>query len=434
VVGTITCKSPVSIAPLGAELVLNGTFNSDLSNWTYGGGSDWTWDAAGKALHASGNTTPITQDISVSSGEVYLVTITGAGATGGLYTLTLGGAVIYNGNSTDFGNGAYTTAVKAVNTGSQTLSITPVSAYDGTIDTVSVKLVNSITPALIGKDDSNESSFHLSCDNGLLNFGIGNLAGLKTVTGAYNMAWGSTAGKLNVTGVQNIFIGQGAGEYNVCGSYNAFIGFGAGNHNIAGQNNSFIGLNAGQANTIGCYNSCIGVSAGFSSTTGYYNSFIGTNAGYSNTTGNSNSFIGLSAGFSNTTGSQNVCIGEGAGRYQNNGSTALETPENSIYIGYKTKSGSDPDGGEDAITNEVVLGYDAVGDGANTTTLGNSSTLVTKVFGDIQPGADNTYYLGKNDDDSPRAYKGVILKDTTNGVYYRIEIINGTITATSLAD
>jgi hypothetical protein len=52
----------------------------------------------------------------------------------------------------------------------------------------------------------------------------------------------------------------------------------------------------------------------------------------------------------------------------------------------------------------------------------------------IYPATDNTYYLGKNDDDSPYAWKGVILKDTTNGKYYRIEIINGTITPTDLTD
>ena len=50
------------------------------------------------------------------------------------------------------------------------------------------------------------------------------------------------------------------------------------------------------------------------------------------------------------------------------------------------------------------------------------------------PLADNTYYLGKNDDDTPFAWKGVILKDTTDGKYYRIEVISGTVTATDLTD
>jgi hypothetical protein len=56
------------------------------------------------------------------------------------------------------------------------------------------------------------------------------------------------------------------------------------------------------------------------------------------------------------------------------------------------------------------------------------------VTGNIYPITDDTYYLGKNDDDSPQAWKGLILKDTTNGKYYRIEVISGTITATDLTD
>ena len=57
-----------------------------------------------------------------------------------------------------------------------------------------------------------------------------------------------------------------------------------------------------------------------------------------------------------------------------------------------------------------------------------------RTSGDLYPDTDNSYYLGKNNDDTPLAWKGVILKDTTNGTYYRIEIINGVITATSLTD
>jgi hypothetical protein len=61
-------------------------------------------------------------------------------------------------------------------------------------------------------------------------------------------------------------------------------------------------------------------------------------------------------------------------------------------------------------------------------TLTPESTL--DVEGDIYPAADNSYYLGKNSSISPKAFKGLILKDTTNSNYYRIEIISGTITAT----
>lgn len=52
----------------------------------------------------------------------------------------------------------------------------------------------------------------------------------------------------------------------------------------------------------------------------------------------------------------------------------------------------------------------------------------------IQPATDDTYYLGKNDDDTPAAWKGVILKDTLNGKYYRIEVTSGVVVATDLTD
>lgn len=56
------------------------------------------------------------------------------------------------------------------------------------------------------------------------------------------------------------------------------------------------------------------------------------------------------------------------------------------------------------------------------------------VTGDVRPATDNTYYLGKNDDDSPQAWKGVILKDQTDGKYYRIELNSGVVTVVDLTD
>lgn len=52
----------------------------------------------------------------------------------------------------------------------------------------------------------------------------------------------------------------------------------------------------------------------------------------------------------------------------------------------------------------------------------------------IYPKTDDTYYLGKNDDDTPLAWKGVIMKDTTNGKYYRLQIKNGAVEIIDLTD
>jgi len=66
--------------------------------------------------------------------------------------------------------------------------------------------------------------------------------------------------------------------------------------------------------------------------------------------------------------------------------------------------------------------------------IGADPTAKLTVGGDISPGTDDTYYLGKNDDDGPRAWKGIILKDTANGKYYRIQVTGGVINAVDLTD
>lgn len=51
------------------------------------------------------------------------------------------------------------------------------------------------------------------------------------------------------------------------------------------------------------------------------------------------------------------------------------------------------------------------------------------------PGTDNTYYLGKNDDDTPFAWKGIILKDQAGtGKYYRLEVNGDALQITDLTD
>jgi hypothetical protein len=55
--------------------------------------------------------------------------------------------------------------------------------------------------------------------------------------------------------------------------------------------------------------------------------------------------------------------------------------------------------------------------------------------GNIEPITDNTYYLGRNDDDSPKAWKGLILKDQAGtGKYYRVEISGDALQIADLTD
>jgi hypothetical protein len=57
-----------------------------------------------------------------------------------------------------------------------------------------------------------------------------------------------------------------------------------------------------------------------------------------------------------------------------------------------------------------------------------------QVVGNIYPGTDDTYYLGKNDDDTPFAWKGIILKDQANGTYYRLQVSGNAVELVDLTD
>jgi len=171
---------------------------------------------------------------------------------------------------------------------------------------------------------------------------------------------------------------------------NTFVGVdvcGAGNlantTGSEGYRNSFFGNQAGNAITIGASNNFFGYQAGLANTTGNYNSFFGHGAGYANIGGGGNSFFGHGAGRLNTEGNYNCSLGWNAGRYQSDGSSALQTPENSVYIGKDTKSGSVPAGGEDDISNEIVIGYNTIGNGSNTVTLGNTDIVTTVLRGNV---------------------------------------------------
>ena len=153
-------------------------------------------------------------------------------------------------------------------------------------------------------------------------------------------------------------------------------------YNWEGSMNTFIGHYSGYSNTTGYYNSFIGHNAGYLNTTGYVNVFIGRRSGYLNTTGYANVFIGYNAGYSNTTGYNNSFIGYNAGRYLADGSTARTTGNYGLYLGVNTKASTDD------TSNEIVIGYDATGNGSNSVTLGNDNILKTISKGNV--GIGNT--------------------------------------------
>lgn len=198
--------------------------------------------------------------------------------------------------------------------------------------------------------------------------------------------------------------------------YNLFFGVEAGNLTIGStatsplesSHNIGIGYQTLYSLTKGYFNVAIGNQCLYDVTTGYDNIAIGSPAGFNLTTGAGNILIGYGTLSGGTTTGNNIAIGtnclagisvaadgigsiaigEGvlqyadtcdetvaigyaAARFIANGSTELDITDHSVYLGSSTKSGAALI--TDAIDNEIVIGYNAIGNGSDTVTLGNTS-------------------------------------------------------------
>jgi hypothetical protein len=118
-----------------------------------------------------------------------------------------------------------------------------------------------------------------------------------------------------------------------------------------------------------------------SADTGSYNTALGNISLYNITTGYRNAVIGNASMSGITTGFFNVAIGDNAGRFYG-GVAALNTTNNkSIFIGRETQASADGN------TNEIVIGNELIGNGSNSTTIGNSSITKTIIAGNLLLGS-----------------------------------------------
>ncbi len=170
----------------------------------------------------------------------------------------------------------------------------------------------------------------------------------------------------------NIAIGQGA---LAAAPANILPG-----HLFAAIRNVGIGTNALAANSGGDSNTAVGYSALFSNTSGLDNTAIGAGALALTTTGYYNTAVGLAALQTNVSGFHNTAIGMGAGRFIADGTTPNQTASDSTYLGY----GAFPLAAGGA--NEIVIGYNAVGNGSNSATLGNTGIARTILNGNVGVG------------------------------------------------
>jgi hypothetical protein len=166
------------------------------------------------------------------------------------------------------------------------------------------------------------------------------------------------------------------------------IGRGSGNI----TSNTVVGNSALRDNTTGSENSAFGGNSLRQITTGAANTAIGFGSMINSETGSGNTAIGNST-LSGNNGSNNIAVGNSAGRYIAGGTVVNETCLNSVYLGANTRPLLDGN------TNEIVIGQNAIGQGSNTVTIGNSSTTLNKLFGRLIHGdavnADESATLGQ---------------------------------------
>ena len=233
------------------------------------------------------------------------------------------------------------------------LSITGSLNVVGNIDSVGrINTDDSMRSVFVGRDagENENSGFRY-------NTGIGYVALQQVTTGLRNTGLGFQAAGFTTTGNDNIGIGYFAGLGVQTGIRNVYIGTEAGGTFSSGGGRS--------------ENTAVGYYSQQAATTANNNSTFGSLSGQSITTGGHNTLVGWRAGAAITTGRQNVALGSNAA-YQNMNGTG------NIIIGYNTAVSSSTD------NNTIVIGSNTTGSGLNTTTIGTTTTTLTKLFGSLE--------------------------------------------------
>ena len=467
-------------ATLGAELLAAG------DTWVLG--ANWAGSFGAGFAHTPGSTATL-EDTTVvpTAGNRYQITYTVTGRMAGAFTITFGSV-------TSIGITA-TGAWGPTATGAGTLVITPTSLFDGTI-VISIKQITAqYNPSYAIINAAGDSTFQIRSSAVNTNCLAGRFAGAYLTTGFQSAAFGAQALYSATTGYQNTAFGVNALYSTTTGHQNLAFGTGSLYSNVAGYENVGLGAYCLYANTSGYGNACIGSSSLYTNTSGYLNVANGYNAGRyitdgatANATGNNSLFLGYNTraaadGETNQIvigassiglGSNTVVLGNSSivttalrgnvGIGETEPGTLFDMAGTAPYLTIHNTTHEDgaggregklifegeQSGGELTTLGEIEFSHDGTSDDEKGKLVirlndGNDGTSPTErlvmysggtttLKGDFWPATNNAYYLGKNDDDSPFAWKAIILADTTNGKYYRVEVISGVVTATDLTD
>lgn len=296
-------------------------------------------------------------------------------SSGGMVWPSLPGIMVYGGSS------AYGASLTA-----------PTSTIVGITDTQTLtnKTVDGVTPTIFGYVDptsSIQTQLNAKAAAGS-NSDITSLSGVTTINNtsqSYNASNqtvffgaeipGATVGARDVAYGYNV-LGSG-----VTGYYNVAIGVDVLNGVTSGYQNTGVGSDVMNAGTVtGVDNNAFGFEVLQQLTSGDANNAFGSNALNSITAGGYNAAFGDSALQYITGGSDNTAFGYHAGTFVSGGADNL-TPNNSLFLGAQTEAATNND------TNEIVIGYGAIGNGTNTATYGGSAITDSYIPGKLHASA-----------------------------------------------
>lgn len=421
--GVKTFTSPITSsglvnASIGSELI-TVTADRDMSGANNWSGTDWTV-GSGVYTHTAGANAATLAGYAATIGNTYKVVLTIVTTTPGALAVAYGGVSTGNIDGTVGTLSAFTFVLIATSTAG--LTLTPDSAWAGTIDNVSITQITATTPAL----NINNASAALGIEirsTGATCTAMGIDAQKNNVSGIDCTAFGVEALKYNVVsrdntavgykalsatnGIQNTAVGSYAMSANIFGINNAALGKDALKLNITGSNQTAFGHAALNNCTTGYSNSANGKASLLGLTTGYHNTAFGNQAGYTGTSVYENCLLGSSTCYLNTTGNGNVCIGY-FGMYNNTASyntgvghnvmTANTSGAYNVAVGKEalnlnTTGGYNTALGYQSLDDNVTysncsgIGYNAQITGDNQVQLGDSATTVY-VYGTVQSRSD----------------------------------------------
>lgn len=297
--------------------------------------------------------------------------IIGGGADSG-QKLQVVGTALFSGSVTGTGNTSnYNVTATSGVASSKRISSTLIAAANGDIlvglDINPTFSSGAFTTTTYGLRINNALYIGLGKSNIASNIVIGGSTSGRFITSATNATIvGNLSSSALTTGTANTAIGASTMTTVTTASDNTAIGAGS-LATITGSSNTSIGSAAmGSASGNAANNTALGVSALSAITSGSQNLALGR----------------LAIRYLNT-GNFNIAVGNDAGSTYGASSLNNTAPVGGVFIGYLSRSGSLSTTNEVVISGYTGTGLGGIGLGSNTTTIGNSSTTFTAIYGNL---------------------------------------------------